>query len=206
MVRNVYFYGDLADKYGSCIRLAADSIAEVVSLMQANFSDFRKTLLPGRYAILRGESIDNYTDNITEDQLLMKFRTGDWHIIPEAVGAGGIFQFVAGAVLTVVGLYTGQTWMVQMGVGLMLSGIATMLTPVPDVSSDIGSNEEPDERTSLIYAGGVNNIEQGGPIPLVYGQVMAGSILISSDVEVMELADRELGASGDVTEFEGDPA
>jgi len=95
--------------------------------------------------------------------------------------------------------------MVQMGVGLMLSGVATMLTPVPDVSSDIGSNEEPDERTSLIYAGGVNNIEQGGPIPLVYGQILAGSVLISSDVEVMELADRELGADGDVTDFEGDP-
>ena len=200
MVRNVYLYGDLADKYGKVIQLAADSVAEVIHLMQANFSDFRKTILPGRYAILRGESIDNYEENITEDQLMMRFSSGDWHIIPEAVGAGGFFQFIGGAVLTIIGVYFQQPWLIQLGVGLMLSGVATMLTPVPDVT-DFSRNEEANERASLIYTGGVNNIEQGGPIPIVYGQCMAGSVLISSDVEVEEMADRELGDPGEVLDF-----
>lgn len=201
MIRTVTLYGDLADKYGAVHRMACDSIAEVIQLFQANYSDFRKTILPGRYAILRGESIDNYDDNLTEDQVCMRFRTGDWHIVPEAVGAGGIVQFIAGAVLTVAGVYFQQPWLVQIGVGLMLSGVATMLTPVPKNDAN-EQTEEPEDRSSLLYNGGINAVEQGGAIPLVYGEVIAGSVLISSDVEVMERADRELGAGGDVGNFE----
>jgi len=203
MIRNVYLYGDLAEKYGKVHRMAADSVAEVIQMMQANYQDFRKTILPGSFAILRGNSIDDYEENLTEEQLCMRYRKGDWHIIPEGCGAGGdggVWQFVAGAVLTIAGIYFQQPWLIQLGVGLMLSGVATMLSPVPD-TSDL-SNEETDERASLIYNGGVNNIEQGGPIPIVYGNCMAGSILISSDVEVAEYADRTLGSPGDVRDFE----
>jgi len=199
MLRNVYLYGDLAEKYGKVHKMAADSIAEVIGIFQANYADFRKTILPGNYAILRGDSIDDYEDNLNEDQLTLKFREGDWHILPEAVGAGGVFQFIAGAVLTVVGVFVpGAQWAIQLGVGLMLSGIATMLTPVPDVSNY--SREEIDERASWLYNGGVNNIEQGGPVPLVYGRVLAGSILISSDVRVTEVGNQTLGSSGEVVD------
>jgi predicted phage tail protein len=207
MVRNVYLYGDLEEKYGKVHCLAADSIADVINLMQVNHPDFRKHILPGRYAILRGESIDNYTDNLTEEQITMKFNEGDWHIVPEAVGAGAFAFFIAGALLSVGGYAIGLGTTIglvlfQFGLGLALTGIAGMLTPVPDISDY--SDEQADQKPSVVYTGGVNNVEQGGPVPIIYGECMAGSVLISSDVEIEEFADRDLGSPGDVQDFDPD--
>lgn len=59
------------------------------------------------------------------------------HIVPKLAGAakGGIFQFIAGAALTTVGLLTSWTGvssvLVGAGIGMMLGGVASMLTPTP---------------------------------------------------------------------------
>lgn len=59
------------------------------------------------------------------------------HIVPRMEGAakGGIFQFIAGAVLTTVGLLTSWTGissaLTAAGIGMMLGGVAQMLTPTP---------------------------------------------------------------------------
>jgi len=201
MKRKVYFYGELKQKYGDVLELAVDSVSEIVSLMEANFGNFRKTLLNGRYAILRGESIDNFIESLQEDQLTVTYKEGDWHIVPEASGAGGsrtggLITFLVGAAIATAGYIFTQPWAIQIGVGIALSGISSMLTTVP--SGDF-SNEKRDEKASLIYTGGVNNVEQGGPIPLVYGQIMAGSIVVSSDIQTFERADREIGQPGEIS-------
>jgi predicted phage tail protein len=200
MLRNVRLYGPLAEKYGKVFQLSVTSFAETIALLQANFEDFRKTIINGKYALVSGESIDKFDKNLHEDEVCMSIGNGDFHIIPEGCGGSGVLYFLAGAVLTVAGVYFEQPWLTNMGVSLMLYGAASYLAPSQDGISD---NEDPDQKKSIVYNGGVNNVEQGGPVPLVYGQVMAGSILISADIDVIEYASRTLGTEGQVIDFIG---
>jgi predicted phage tail protein len=202
IARKVNFYGHLADQYGDSLMLAGDSIYDIVSLMQANFSDFRKSIIKGYYAIVRGKSIEDGVC-LEVEEVGMKFGGSDWEwfIIPKGCGAGGngLLSFIAGAVLVVIGAYTENPYLISMGVSLMLGGASSMLTPTTNTSDY--SNETPEEKPSIIYSGGVNNMEQGGPVYLIYGQVMAGSIVVSTDVDVVEYAERTVGSDGIVTDF-----
>jgi len=203
MVRTIHFDGHLAEKYGKIHKLNVNSFAELVSLMQANYKDFRKTIMLNKYALVFGESLEKYQENLSEEQVTMNFGKGDFHMIPEGCGAGGFLTFIAGAVLTVVGVYTGNPALTKIGIALMVSGISSMLTTVPDMGGLNDESEDPDERASLIYRGGVNNIEQGSPIPLAVGRIMAGGALVSAEVDVTEYVAKDLGDDGVVTDFEG---
>ena len=64
----------------------------------------------------------------------------------------------------------------SMGVGLLLAGVASMLMPEPPE----GSNAE--SAQNYLFSGPVNNVKQGGPVPLVYGRAIVGSTTISGSV------------------------
>lgn len=199
MLRKVNFAcPELASKYGDQIELNASSWKQILSLMEANFHNFRKSIIDGSYAIVRGRSLDDYDESLTENDLCINYETGNWEwfIVSEAVGAkSGFGAFLMGVVLIgtafampasigVLGMTLTDTLVFQIGFGLMMGGIVGMLTPVPDASGY--SNEAVDEKASWVYNGGVNNIEQGGIVPIVLGQCYAGSVLIASSVNVME--------------------
>ena len=64
----------------------------------------------------------------------------------------------------------------SMGVVLLLAGVASMLMPEPPE----GSNAE--SAQNYLFSGPVNNVKQGGPVPLVYGRAIVGSTTISGSV------------------------
>ena len=63
-----------------------------------------------------------------------------------------------------------------LGVGLLLSGVASMLMPEPPEGSGGESAQ------NYLFSGPVNNVKQGGPVPLVYGRAIVGSTTISGSV------------------------
>lgn len=63
-----------------------------------------------------------------------------------------------------------------LGVGLLLSGVASMLMPEPPEGSGAESAQ------NYLFSGPVNNVKQGGPVPLVYGRAIVGSTTISGSV------------------------
>ena len=74
------------------------------------------------------------------------------------------------------------------GASMVLSGVASALTPTPKLNQgNYGNRERPDERPSFIFGGPVNVSEQGGPIPIVVGEVMAGSIVASAGISTERL-------------------
>lgn len=75
------------------------------------------------------------------------------------------------------------------GIGLTLAvgGVTSALTPRLDVpgSGRPGSydgRELSDNRPSFLFNGPVNRVEQGGCVPLVYGRVRTGSVVISAGI------------------------
>jgi predicted phage tail protein len=70
------------------------------------------------------------------------------------------------------------------GVSLALSGISQLMSPTPQISSK--GYEREAEKPSFVFNGPVNRTEQGGPITLVYGEIITGSIVVGGSIDSEE--------------------
>lgn len=107
-----------------------------------------------------------------------------------AAGSGFMGANLGASVVGGGGLFGSVTFgnVALWGVGLAISGISSFISPTPKLSQAAYSNREtPDERPSFIFTGAVNNTEQGGPIPLVYGRHRVGTVVISGGLNVERL-------------------
>ncbi len=198
---DVYLYGELAVKYGHHRRFVARSVADVANAMQANFGDFFTTIRRGAYRLVRGGTVTTGRQ-IKSEELQLQYLRDAVHIIPVPAGAGrgkGLLgailglTIIAGAMLLPGGqaalgtglgafLKSGYGMAAMFGLSLTLGGVAQILTPAPDKPGD-----RPEERKSFVFDGPVNTIEQGGPVPLIYGQVVTGSIPVAASLEIEEI-------------------
>ena len=68
----------------------------------------------------------------------------------------------------------------NVGIGLVLFGIAQALSPQPEVASI----DESAQLESFTFSNVVNTSKQGLPVPIAYGRVFAGSAVLSSSLDV----------------------
>lgn len=200
-IEKVFFYGDLAEKFGAELEIYAESAAKALQIVEANFyGQFYTRLREGEYFVWRenGESLEN----IEDIGLLTSCK--ELHIMPSVAGEGGrggmmsvlgtvlvgaalFFSggLAAGGILPAFQAMQGTIWgtVAQLGMGLALSGISTLLGPKLPI--DNGANEE--RKTSYIYSGPINLEHEGSAIPLIYGFPMVGSVVISGGVEVEDI-------------------
>jgi predicted phage tail protein len=71
----------------------------------------------------------------------------------------------------------------NIGIGLVLLGVAQVLSPQPQFSK-LGELEESAELESFTFSNVVNTSKQGLPVPIAYGRVFVGSAIISSGLDV----------------------
>ncbi|MEM4720534.1 MAG: hypothetical protein QXT73_00555 [Candidatus Methanomethylicaceae archaeon] len=203
MKRRVLLYGHLADEVGHEHILDVSSIGEALRALDANYPGFlSKIRRREKYFVRVGDSIDTGLA-LSEPELLMEFSSGDFHISPVIEGEGSRGKAIgmiilgialvavaflaapAGAGLSAVaieelGVTYGQ--IALFGAGLALQGIVGLLTPVPSVP-DYSAMESKTAK-SYLFTGGVNLTQQGGPVPIVYGEVVTGSVVVSAGVRV----------------------
>ena len=67
------------------------------------------------------------------------------------------------------------------GAGLVLTGAAQLLSPTPQSQS----LKEQEQLESFTFSGIVNVSRQGIPVPVVLGRAYAGSVVISSGLDVV---------------------
>jgi predicted phage tail protein len=108
------------------------------------------------------------------------------HITPVVEGSGRFGQIILGVILIVVGAYIGQGWMVQMGIAMVVGGVAQLLMPTPKIDN-YQEADRSENQASFVFNGAVNVYEQGGPVPLVYGRTKAGSVVISAGFDVEQI-------------------
>ena len=198
MLTTIKVYGSLAKFLGQRVfRAAVDTPLEAVSFLRANFEGLAAHMADYDYKILTG-TLELQADSNPE-QLDYPIGTDEAiSIVPVVGGAGGrgtgailagvalvaasllipagtpIFgKAITGKVLTSIGLAGG---------GLILSGVAQMLTPVPDLSdSDLDPASNP-----LSFSGIQNVSRQGVAVPVVYGETLVGSVVISSGINTQD--------------------
>lgn len=66
-----------------------------------------------------------------------------------------------------------------MGALVALGGVAMAISPQPKAT---GPRESADQQPSFLFNGPVNTVEQGGPVPLVYGEIITGSQVVGMDL------------------------
>jgi predicted phage tail protein len=71
----------------------------------------------------------------------------------------------------------------NIGIGLILTGVAQMLTPTP--STDIETDSDP--RQNFSFSGVQNVARSGVVVPVIYGEVVTGSITISASLNTEEI-------------------
>ena len=191
-LKKIKVYGKLRQFLGKSYFMAAvKSPQQAMSFLIANFEGVQKHMNDQIYKIKMGGRV------ITEEYLSMSGQ-GDIQIIPIAIGSGFVaaaigavfggaaaaataVASVAGAVLTssIVG-----TALTTIGTSLIIGGITDLLSPqnpIPDTSSV--SDIDPAIRGSYSFSGIQNVSSSGVPIPIIYGLVFSGSIIISSGTD-----------------------
>jgi predicted phage tail protein len=79
----------------------------------------------------------------------------------------------------------------MLGVSFLLGGVSGLLTSSPSMGTgDAGytGNARPEDSPSFLFNGVTNNSQQGGPVPLVYGTHLVGSIVINGGLTAEDIA------------------
>lgn len=183
---NVRFYGSLK-QFGTEFRLDCKTPAEVVQALTSQIPKLRQFIQQGLFTVRVGRE---YLDNRYLEQGLNQHLKDNStvHFTPVLKGSkkAGLFQTIVGAVMVVVGVFTswaGGAALIAGGIGLMAGGVAQMLTKMPSMST--GKDAERKQSTS--FSNLSNMAAQGRPMPLAYGRIRVGSLIISQGVETMDI-------------------
>lgn len=190
MLRRIKLYGKLAKFIGHRV-LEADvsSAAEAVRFLLANWPELEQHMADQHYRV----SIGTYA--LDKDELHDPAGQQEISIAPVIAGAGTVGRIILGAVLIglsfIPGLQAAAIFgskltvgaaLLSLGGGLVLGGLAQLLTPVPTVQQ---SDQDP--RKTYNFSGIQQTSCQGTPVPVVYGKTLVGSIVISAGVDTVQV-------------------
>jgi len=204
MLREIRVYGELALFMGVRSFMAeARDAAEAIRYLLVNFAGLEAHMAQHDYRVLVG------THNIGEEELTHPVGKNIIRIIPVVAGAGGVGKIIAGvAIVAAVVLIPGAAaWLgptatsllTGVGVSLTLGGVSQLLTPVPRIAPPSMSNgaasyapstmreSELDPQKSYSFTGIQNTSTQGTPVPIAYGEIIVGSVVISANVSTYEV-------------------
>lgn len=191
-MREVILHGFLTKRFGRSFALEVVSLAEAVRALGSQLPGFRKAINDNNFRIVIGK--DRKTGlHLDENHLKMNLPKGNIHIIPATQGAkrGGFGKIIAGILIAAVawwnpaGLFSAAGALggvgitagnaAVMGLGIAVAGLGQVLTPTQKAKQPDGSNTD-----SFSLDGVLNVGEQGVPVPLIYGETMVGSVIISA--------------------------
>lgn len=170
-------HGDLK-RFGRRFDICIKTAAEGLHALYLQIPGLRQRIQEGWYQV-RIAGRDAAPDDVTA-RLHEPLPAGAViHIVPRMEGAknAGIFQVIAGAIITVVSIWVPA--LAPVGISLMVGGVVQMLTPTPKTPS----MSHADNGKASVYFSSVDNmVAQGNPVPIPYGEIMCGSRVISQEI------------------------
>jgi predicted phage tail protein len=201
MLRKIKLYGKLAKFIGHRV-LEADvaTAAEAVRFLLANWPELEAHMNDQHYRV----SIGTY--DIDLEELHHPAGAAPISFVPVVAGAGATGRIIAGIALIalsfgIASLAAGAALAGSLsgfalqavafgtqagllaGIGLVLGGVAQLLTPTPKISKDEG-----DPRKSFSFSGIQNTNRAGVPVPVVYGETLVGSVVISAGIDIVQVS------------------
>ncbi len=215
MLRTVKVYGHLAEHCGQSVFEALVRVpADAIKFLLCNFPELRGLMRDGYYKVAVGKFVLRLADH--PGQLHFPLADSDVvKVMPVVSGAGGRglgsvllgAALIGGAILSggaslgltgfssnaIVGVSSSSflgtaaaaTVAGNIGLALTLGGIAQMITPVPkqpDFSQGDGG---------FAFSGIDNVSREGVPVPVVYGEMIVGSVVLSTKLVANKIEEDE---------------
>ena len=193
MLRKIKLYGNLAEFCNGQTEFeaVANTPTDALRFLAVNFKGLDKHMAEQFYQVKLGKT------NLDYEELLYPAGYEEIKIIPVVSGSGNIGKILAGIAL--IGLAfamggsgfsllktplwtakSGLNWAAlagRIGMVLVLTGVAGLLTPIPEVD-----DSESDPRNSFSFSGIQNTARAGTVIPVIYGEIITGSIPVTARV------------------------
>ena len=203
MMRNIIFHGELAEFIGhKSLEAKVSTVAETMRFLICNFPNVEGHMAQRYYKIvLQNNEVD-------ESELHYPMGGADINIVPVISGAGGNFGkiFLGAALIGASFLFPGAglfgttsafgaaagtgigttigTALSAVGAVMVLGGVSGMLFPQPQ-EPDFSSEGDP--RISFNFSGTQNTSRAGTPVPIVYGEIFTGSVVISAAIDTEQV-------------------
>ena len=190
ILREVRLYGHLGKRFGRIHHLAVETTAEAVRALCVVIEGFERYVLqhsaPG-YRVWAGRA------NLGADDLAQPVGTREViRIVPVVEGAKrrGLGQTIVGAVLIVAGMVMtaygvpGGAQVTQAGIAMVIGGVIQMLSP----QRGADGTEQDKNGPSYSFNGAVNVDAEGGCVPVLYGEMTVGSVVISGGIRTADIA------------------
>ena len=202
MLRKIKLYGKLAKFVGHRV-LEADvhNAAEAFRFLIANWPALEQHIADQYYKVEVGNTA------LTLEETIYPIGSEDISITPVIAGAGNVGRIVLGAAIVGIVLASGGLaaptlagfaptagvtgWFAAGGAGwalagnigimLVLSGVAGLLADTPSVPE---SEEDPQNQFS--FSGIQQTGRAGTAVPVCYGEILTGSVVISAEIDVAE--------------------
>lgn len=188
-MKTIRLHGWLGKKFGRTFKLVVNTPAEAIRALCTQIPGLRKALADDE----NGFKCFAASNNLGEQELQFPFGDKEiFHIVPVVTGAkeGGVGQILLGVVMLVAAFFTmgtsllGQgllyeavmTGLTTMGTSLILGGISQLLFAPPEMQSA----DKPENQPSYVFNGAVNTVQQGNCVPLLYGEMICGSQVVSA--------------------------
>ena len=204
MLRTVRLYGELAEFVGHKeLDAVITSTADAMRFLVSNFPKLEQHMSNKYYKVI----VDNY--EMGEEDIHNPIGKSDISIVPVITGAGGAGKTLLGIALigiaiaapgagflaggkfgfgaagAMAGKFSIGALAGNIGIGLTLMGVSEMLFPQQQ-SQDF--NNEQDPRISFSFSGVQNTSRAGTSHPIVYGEIVTGSVVISAGIDTNQVS------------------
>ena len=209
MLSKIKVYGRLARFLGErSFDAEISTPLHAFKFLLANFPHLERHMMEQNYCI----KVGNY--EIDETELFNPIGQQEVKIVPVATGSRGITRVLAGVALIGLTVATGGFGTTagfsglsfsasagaaagakitlgaglaaaagNLGIYLALSGAAQMLTPVQQPP---GVSEDPQSQ-NFSFSGVQNTSRAGTAIPVIYGEIFAGSLVVSAGIDTVQI-------------------
>lgn len=193
-MKTLRLYGALARLVGRrSFTINVASAAEAICFLVSNFP-FLESHMATRYYQVR---VNSYT---LDPEKELQYPVGDADtiaIVPVITGAGGsaagriavglgliATSFLIGPGAALFGVAV-KPLVFGIGASLVLGGVSQLLTPTPKLNTGLDSS--PAAGDAYAFNQIVNVTRQGVPVPLIYGEPICGSVVISAGLSVDQI-------------------
>jgi len=195
-LRKLTVYGRLRKFLGKAhFEVAVNNPKQAFSFLINNFPEVESHMADQFYKIKMGDT------EITEDLLLLQGE-GDIKIIPVACGSlkalAGLALAGAGSAAAAAGGFFASaigtaiaSGLTAVGTSMLIDGVTQLIAPSPTVPTgllaDQTSQNDPEAQANFGFNSITNTSRAGVAVPILYGEVFTGSVVISSGIDTVQV-------------------
>ena len=185
----VKLIGELGRRFGRSYSFVASSPKEIISALSNQIEGFKDYLREAHENGIGFRLVDGDPEGMSYEEAMLG--CNQLIIAPIVTGGGSIGRILLGVALVALAFIPGVGWaaatatakagftiaggiLFNLGVGLVLTGVASLLTP------PVEQPRETERKDSFLFDRTTELTTQGQPIPVLYGKFLAASPLVIS--------------------------